>query len=230
MSTAQVRDVALRMESLVERVQSFIRQRIEKCLATTKGPFAILHVLPLLRRPGILDVTNEAVIQRIRELPLLGNSGVTHCLEGLKCHSDTNTDGREHTIFFRDGAAEFLDQYHFGNENGMKYLACRQFEQMLFKQFENALALYREGRIQPPILVALSLVRCSDCTIAYQHFSRMMNVRCTENEVFTDPLVLTEIPNDIPHAMRPLLDFVWNAFGHARCMGYDSTGKYIGYR
>jgi hypothetical protein len=43
------------------------------------------------------------------------------------------------------------------------------------------------------------------------------------------PEILIEDPrNNVPIAMRPLLNVIWNAFGRPRCDIFDNQGSWIG--
>lgn len=233
MSTAQVRDSVLRTESVVERIRTFIEKRAEKHAGapTQSRPFWMLHVIPLVRTGVALDVTDQAVIKRLREIETPHGGSGRHSIDGYQVGERDPEGLISHTLVFRDGTIEFLDQGSFAQHaKGVNYFACGLFDQLLFKLLRSALELYREGRLQFPAVVSITIQSIKGYSMppARLVFDRSQPI--SENAITPEPLILTHLPDDVTMLLRPLLDFSWNAFGLPRCQGYDAAGKYIGYR
>ncbi len=227
MSTAQIRDSVLRSQSVEERVRRFIAQRIEKVRALTNGrPYWVCHIVPLVRNPGAIDVTRDDVIRRLLEMGSPGGGNYSHCIEGFKVQYRDGIDLVSYSLTFRDGTIEFLDHSELQPQGDRKLLTCGSFDKTLFDLLQRSLALYADGSLQLPLAISITLDRVAGYTLPLA-WGRAMN---SEETVSTESLVVSEIATDPRAIVRPLLDFIWNAFGQPRCVGYDTDGNYIGYR
>ena len=230
MSTAQIRDSVLHADGVVQRVASFVRERLGKFVSHAgAGPFWMMHIVPLIRRPSALDVTDSNVVLRLMGVAgTLGTAGTVHCVEGFKTYGHRGVDGRSHMIAFRDGGLEFFDQYAFVRQPEERFFAVGHFENLAFQLLQEGLGLYREGRIQLPAAVCVSMGGISGYSIPPVRGPRR-HPPAVEDEVIVDPILLLDIPSDVKATLRPALDYVWNAFGWQRCEGYNALGKYVGY-
>lgn len=227
MSTAQIRDAVLRTESANERVHSFVRGRLAKWRAQgVKGAFWMMHVIPLVRDRAAIDVTDENVTRRLIAMgsPRGGNYG--HCIEGFKVGHHNQNQEASHAITFRDGTVEFLDQFPFNIEK--QFFAYSAFDESAFKLLNGVVGLYREGRLQLPAAVCITLDGVKGYVLPGERWT--VRARVEDDEILVEPIVLVDIPPDVKTVIRPAFDFIWNAFGFPRCIGFDSGGKYIGYR
>lgn len=228
MSTAQIRDAVLRTESVIERVHAFVRERVAKWRAQgMKGPFWMMHIIPLVRNPSAIDVTDPKVTRRLIEMGSPRGGDYGHCIEGFKVWSN-DKDEVSHAITFRNGTVEFLDQHPFLTDKQL--FACGVFDNSVIQLLHGALGLYREARLQLPAAVCITLHGVKGYVLPGERRILRTGAKLDEDEVFVDPIVLVDIPADVKPTLRPALDFLWNAFGYLKCEGYDAQGKYIGYR
>lgn len=119
MSTSQVRDAVLRADSITERGEGFVQQRLSKWKnGLVREPFWMLHVIPLMRSSA-LDLTDGAMIRRLSTMKWpVASDHLGHCLEGYKVRGEWHGDaaGITQRITFRNGTTELLDQYAFNKE------------------------------------------------------------------------------------------------------------------
>jgi hypothetical protein len=166
-----------------------------------------------------------------RERIAFWNGGFQHyrCVEGYKVY--VLAEETCQAVIFRDGTVEFLDQYAFGKDDNNRYLHVPTFEKYVFDCCARTFQLYTEGLLEMPVAVVLTLKNISGyvLTTGVRHFSRVAPPPITENEIQSDMIVLSEPPADSKGALKPLLDFIWNGFGHPRSMGYNEEGNYVGY-
>lgn len=223
MSTAQIRDSVLRTESLIERVDSFIRDRIAKWRSrSVAGPLWMLHVIPLSSDPAAIDVTDKRIVDRLLKVGAPTGGFHTHCLEGFKIGRREASGETNHAIFFRNGTVEFLDQSPFYAAS--QAFAYGTFYDTVFRLLGATMDLYREAHLNLPTAVVITLSGVANYRLAnYPKSSE-------EDEFITDPIVVVDLPPDVRIAIRPAMDFLWNAFGVAKAEGFDDSGKYIGYR
>lgn len=233
MSTAQVRDAVLRTESVVERIRAFVAQRVAKFdgARTQNRPFWMMHVIPLVRTPLAFDVTDQNVIQRLRRIESPGGGSGTHTVEGYKVGYRDDDGLLNHTLVFREGTIEFLDQHCFSpRPDGVNFFACGVFDDRLFKYLRSAFELYREGLLQLPVVVAVTIQKIKGYRMPPAGWAFDRSLPIDEESITPDSLVVTELPNELATLMKPVLDYIWNAFGLPRCLGYNATGGYVGYR
>ncbi len=88
-------------------------------------------------------------------------------------------------------------------------------------------ALYEEDRLQLPLVVSLALARVQGYGIPQQWPPHLYKTE--ESVIVAEPLLVTNLPIDAKAILRPALDFIWNAFGAQKCLGYDPRGNYVGY-
>ena len=231
MSTAQIRDAVVRTETLVERILAFARQRIVQCRARgIKGPLWMMHVVPLNRNPSALDVTDQTTIQRLAAMGSAQGGSICHCIEGFKTHCRMSDRCYSHVVTFRDGTIEFLDQYVLAHRPERPFFAYAAFDDRIFRFFESGLVLYREGRLQLPAAVCVTLNGVKGCVLLTEPSTIRIIPPLEDDEILVDPIVVSRIPQDVRTVLRPVLDIIWNAFGFPRCPAFSETGEYIGYR
>ncbi len=226
MSTAQIRDSVMKTDSFEEGVRKFVNKRLARIRKIANGqPFWVLHLIPILRNQGQIDVTKREVVNRLCKLrsPLGGNE--IHCLEGLKLTSKDPDGNISHTMVFRNGTIEFLDQQTFAYGKAKRLVPYETFHQTVFQCLCAGLQLYREGYLDPPFAISLALGHISGYSLP--SFSiRFSPVPVEEDTIQTEPVLQYDIPEDQPGILKPLLDVVWNAFGFIRCRSYDENGNF----
>lgn len=231
MSAGQIRDAALRTESLVDRTRRLLADRLTLLRAKADGkPFWTVHVIPLLREPYRIDVTRPEVIQRLRAFYPLGSAGGNprHCLEGFRCEHNDAKYGDTYCLIAREGWIEWYDEACVKpRSEDRRYWPYAEAENCLFKAIEQALSLYRDGLLAAPALVSLALVNLHNHVLP----ARLSwdSVVLPDGSVVPGPALATDIAVDVKTVCKPLLDVIWNAAGHPRCPGYDQNGVYVGY-
>jgi hypothetical protein len=231
MSVTQIRDAVIKTQSLEDRILGFVRERVVAWSAKTPEPFWLMHVIPVTSSRTALDVTDPNLVTRLGSAMngiVFGSYYSHHCLEGFKIYSGAGA-GRQVT-FFRNGGIEFYDQMALHRRDKSLLFAYAAFDKYVFQLFTGALGLYREGHLQLPAAVCITLQRVKGCTLPGERYRTILPAGLQEAEqVIVDPIVLLDLPSDPSRELRPALDLIWNAFGHQRCPGYDKDGKYVGY-
>jgi hypothetical protein len=228
MSTAQLRDVVMKTQSIEERVQTFVDNRLERLSALGGGrPYWALHLVPLLRSAGTIDVTQEETIQTLERVLIIGGGRTQHCLEGYKFYQYDANVPFTHALAFRDGAFEFFDQESVSPQDGEKYFASRPVHELVARCLKSGLSIYESGPLVAPLAVCLTFVGLE----GYQVFSgfRQEQVTGPAEPISCEPVIVTDAATDANAVLKPFMDVVWNALGRPRCPAYDDNGDYIGY-
>jgi hypothetical protein len=226
MSTAQIRDAVLRTQGIEERIRAFVKTRLRKI--QTGHPLWMLHIIPLVRVPGAIDVTDREVIRLLEGICLIDEGAPTHCLEGFKVYRRP-TDGLvAHGLAFRDGTVEFLDERLFYASGPHRFVKAKEIHTQANACLEAVLPLYREGFVQPPLAISLALDHVAGHGLTSCPID--MNRRTPDDRIWPDPIVVELYAENLQAKLKPLLDVVWNAFGYDSCPGFDEKGEYQGYR
>ena len=229
MSTAQLRDVVMKTQSIEERVQRFVDNRLERLSKLGGGrPYWALHLVPLLRSAGTIDVTQVETIQTLQGVLLAAGGGnPQHCLEGYKVHQYDANGPFTHALAFRDGAIEFFDQESVCPQETTKRFDSKSVHKLVARCLKGGLTLYESGPLIPPLAVCLTFVGFEGYQLS-NVFPRNQLTGPAE-PIFCEPVVVTDVTTDANSVLKPFMDVVWNAFGQARCPAYDNDGNYIGY-
>jgi hypothetical protein len=228
MKTAQIRDTVLQAADLETRVSRFVDARLNS-IAPEQTYFS-MHIVPLVRQPMALDITRASIRNRLRDVRLSDYPSVEHevCLEGFR--NQFELDGsRTHTLFFRDGTIEHLDQIYLAMEPAE--FDALEFERQIFTVFRNSRGLFDEGLVTTPATVCVRLTLQNERKFRHglRYIPRISSPRITgtvrpEHRIMQDA---TTEPEDL---FRPMLHLIWNAAGFNRCPAYDADGTYVGYR
>jgi hypothetical protein len=202
-----------------DRLIRFVRGRVTKWRAAgIKGPLWLLHVMPLRREPSAIRLADDAVARRVLSMRWpMGSSNFGHCLDGYKVHFQNDRIELTQRIVFWDGCFELIDKYAFKQQD--KYFEGLTFERMVRESFHDILEYYRDGTLQPPYAVCLTLHNVQGYRIPDRYRPHIEPSRLEDDKVFLDPIVLSEIPKDETEAalaVRPLVDRIWNAFGYPK--------------
>jgi hypothetical protein len=232
MSTAQVRDAALRVDSLVDRTRRLLDERLALLRSNAEGKaFWAVHLIPLLRETNRLDVTRDDVISRLGQFhPLTSQAKqMRHCLEGCRFDYTERDRGSTHCLMARDGWVEWYDERELAPRSGGRlYWPYECADQYMLTALDRGLSLYRDGPLFPPALVALTLENLLGHSLPTPRLtfepSPLPNGRLAP-----EPILITELPADVKTFLRPMLDVIWNAAGQPRCPAYDDDGQYTGY-
>jgi len=229
MSTSEIRDAVNRTETFEERTLSFARDRVARCRQKgVKGPMLLMHVIPLSRNRSALDLTRPETTNRLIQIGGGHVNNFHHCNEGFKTYSE-NLGQRAHAITFRSGTVELMDQYPFRVHNGRPIFAFSAFDKNIFQTFEAVLGLYRDGLVQLPAVVSIGLYGVEGYGMPGERSIVQPRPPLEEDEIVTEPIILSALPDHPKAALRPALDAIWNAFGFPKCEGFDSAGRYVGY-
>lgn len=240
MSTAQIRDAVLQGESEVERARLWCQQQEKEIAAVLGGRYWTLIYVPLRRGPGLLDLTNDNVLGRLRRLcvPALDAqhqhyASDAFCFEGFR-RLWREVD-QERVTVYRSGPVVYQGNYSIRDHDGR--FNHWMFERAIRDGIHDLVGLMRDLVLPWPGHIALVLAGVQGMSIArgdwnferdihehrkWPHRFELDRIGPIETAV-VDP---TEDPDTL---LRPLLDVIWNAANYAQCPGFDANGKYAGY-
>lgn len=225
---------------LAERIASFRMDRLIKIAAGDmpmplgpSGKLAI-HVVPVpaFADSRLLDVVSAAASGTHIPLPPGGLSGANRLavnLDGLVNYTDQGVRMRHsYAQFFRSGAIEGVGELSRRDEDGLPYFVAAEFTNKIVfavRQYLDVLKSYDAGL---PVYVFLSLCNVAQC---YYRHSPERIAWVDDGPLGRELVALPEIyiesfDANVPAALRPAFNMLWNAFGFLRCDMYDAQGRW----
>ena len=227
---------------LAERIASFRMDRLIKIAAgdtpVPLGPSGKLaiHVVPVpaFADSRLLDVVSTAASGTHIPLPPGGMSGANRLavnLDGLVNYIDQGVRMRHgYAQVFRSGAIEGVGELSRRDDDGLPYFVAAEFtDKIVFavRQYLDVLKSYEAGL---PVYIFLSLCNVAQC---YYRHSPERIAWVDDGPLGRELVALPEVyvesfDADVPTALRPAFNMLWNAFGFLRCDMYDAEGRWSG--
>jgi hypothetical protein len=239
MDVSQLRQAFLASEGVVDSIKSFRKDRLEviekyeePVLLSQGSPLLIIHILPLVSFSTAVEIQvgPEDQLQ-----PLISSSGFSqrYTLEGFVTFSPAELmdggDARAYTLLFRSGCVEAVAaQSFFSNiEQPEPYIHATSVERLLRENVGRYVNKLKLKQVEPPFYLCVSLLNIGGRYLKTEnHFHEASIVR--KKSALLIPETLIEDHMSTEQMVRPAIDFLWNAFGHAKSANYDNEGKYIG--
>lgn len=241
----ELRSAFLATESQADRIRQFRIDRIAKVMAdetpvVMKTPHRlVLHLIPLtsLTIGERIDLTDDHPLRTA--FPPIAAGGWSHRynLDGFVLHSTSRDDGEQNKSYcqlFFNGIvesvyADILRGVRGGPvQNGVGGIASIAYEQSVISAVQTYMKGYQDLGIAPPIYASMALLNCKG-SYMYVDFSRLLpgEQQVIDRDAALMPDVLIErLDEDIPKALRPMFNAVWNACGFARSFNYDNNGEW----
>lgn len=239
LDVAELRTAFGLRESGVERIEAFRRERLAKILAgdtpvpLADGPCAVLHMAPLpaFANRDLIDIVG--MVHRGTHMPVpfrLSGGSPSVNLHGICNAAGVGPGGADgYGQLFRSGAYESVSVAKEDNDG--PYWAGTEFVERLIKGVRYALDMQVAYGLAFPTFAMLSLCRAERLRWRIEDYGGGPYDRPPPGQaVIPFPEMLIESPMvDVPRALQPLLDIVWNAYGEARCTLYDGLGTWRGF-
>jgi hypothetical protein len=151
-------------------------------------------------------------------------------LDGLFLYSGPSlAESHGYGLLFRDASIEGVKQLSV-LDNSTPYIAGSIFEQDVVRTLKLYMKTCEELEAGLPIYVALSFCNAKGCILRAAS-AGMWTTNSVElkDDVVALPECMIESANpDLPRALKPIFDMVWNAFGYMGSDKYDQQGNWIG--
>jgi hypothetical protein len=228
---------------LAERIAAFRMDRLVKIAAgetpvpLDPGGKLALHVVPVpaFADGRLIDVVSAAAQGTHLPLPPGGMSGANRLsvnLDGLLNYTDHVTSMRHgYAQFFRSGAIEGVGELSRRDDDGRPYFVAAEFTNKIVfavRQYLDVLKSYDAGR---PIYVFLSLCNVTQCFYRHSPEGFWVDNGPLGRELVSLPeIYIDSFEADVPAALLPAFNMIWNAFGFLQCDMYDAEGRWKGNR
>lgn len=226
---------------ITERIAAFRADRLVR-IASSETPIllgpegkVVLHVIPVpaFADDRLIDVVSAVAAGTHVPLPLDGISSANNAginLDGFLNYTDRPSNGRlSYAQFFRSGAIEGVGTL-CKRDDGGTYFVAAEFANKVVLAIRQYLSVVEAFDAGIPVYVFLSLCNAAHCRYRYSpgglgwHDTDQLN-----REIVALPEVRFDNFNaDVPLAMRPVFNMLWNAFGFAQCEMYNGQGIWTG--
>lgn len=235
MSMRQIKEVALRLESAEARALQWIEARTSRYMQPQSGPrpdVALLHIVPLLADPYLVELTSPEVTASLESLPLMGSSGAygnwRFAVEGYLKEADGAGHERYGTLVTRSGALEFVDVdlIQPAPRAGERAVWLWEFELGVLEALGAAGRLAAAGLLQLPAMVSLRLLGVEGARVQLPRgISQSFFGHPAPVQVFLPPFVVNDWveAGDVP--ARRMFDTLWQAFGFRTSIAYNVDGS-----
>jgi hypothetical protein len=234
MDIEELRTGFTRSYSLAESIRRFRLQRIELIenrdipIALTHDPHLILHLIPQSSFTTRAEFSIEELTQHER---LLGPPGERYWairpnLDGVLTVSgqmeEAGARARGFVQLFRSGAIESaFSGISFRHRNGTRYWSPHA-EASIISALPDYLNCMSQLGVAPPVWMFVTLCRMNDV----QYIADMDSGRPFDRaQIFLPEFRIDDFEAPAHRILRPVLDQIWNAMGHDRCLRISEAGE-----
>lgn len=196
---------------------------------------AILHVVPLFPLPGGFALTEQRVVDRLADVPMLGwsngYSSRRFTLDGL--HFNYSEHAR--AAYLRSGAVEHQDLQiavrdprHAAGSPGQTPLVIDgwDIEQRVLLTLDQCAGLTADGLLPLPVVIALSLVGVEGSRLtASPRLSRSSPEVADRGLIAPTTVLVHEWDAVAGEQVRSMFDELYQAWGYQRSPGYDGQER-----
>lgn len=238
----ELRSAFAQSETTAQKVIAFRAERLSQIVAgetpigTVTGICVVVHLVPLNAfDPSVrfdlshLDFRLSNPQQRGWLIPMGMNDegGFTsvHNYDGFVSYVPMS-----YTQVFRNGCVEAVTLYD-GARMGQtpRQLNGIHIENTVLNAItEKILPLQHDMNVEMPMLIMLSVLGVRDCIMVRQdnaYISLSTSQPITRDSLIMPDVMLESYTADIPKAMKPTFDVLWNASGWPRSPGYDDSSN-----
>lgn len=230
LDVSELRTSFMLSEQLPERIRNFRMARVTKIekgdelpVVLSEGGKVIFHVIPVSAFAEPITLNLSEVYEK--NLGILGSGWNNRInLDGVLHFSSRSEANRSYSQIFRNGSIELTYVFDSGPHD-KKFIPSTALENELINFLRKCIEFFTHFGIEPPIFLFLTFIGIQDHQLAVN--SRVWGWE--EHEVDRKNLVLPEVYVDtydlkVDQMLRPVFDFVWNAYGYSHCLNYDEEG------
>lgn len=237
----ELRSAFLASATAEERVERF---RAERLLRIQSGDTPVrldaaeklvLHVVPLLGRPGTNLLDPNAVTELFPQLKPMwsGSPEYRFNLRGIALHPRLQDDGSTFSYLqvFRDGSFEAVTTGPIRREEDQNYIRSLEVEPLLIKSTRDYLTAQTRLGVEGPRLVMVSFLGIKDYMVLPKTENRhwlSYGLPLPFDDLILPEVQATDDTVDSAELLRPVLDVMWQAAGWDRSQNYNEEGKWIG--
>jgi hypothetical protein len=235
------RDAVLRSDTVVEQARRRIEDRSADALSyagsrpargdTREDSIALLHVIPLYQSGDGVDLADQRVADRMKDVRGYGaayQGNLRWTLEGL--YNQDGDNRRNWALLARDSALEFgevaiLYPSRWHSESNVRTLDIWHLDRDVHQCVEQARGLADAGWFTTPFVLSLRLLNIQGALLMNsQNFTVSNNRRFPSTHLIIEPEVVVDWDASLDSALRRIFNTAWQGFGYQRCLLYNEDG------
>lgn len=228
MDIGEIRSAFALSESLSEKIRRFRNDRImlinsgDTPVPLRPGAKIVLHLISTnILSSQYIDIKKASSI-RFRPLATTSCFSVFN-LNGFVVKRNLPGDKSTYLQVFRDGAIESVLV-----QNADKLIRITTIESEIIERVGQYLQNFNQLEVPLPIFIMLSFVNSKDYYL-YLGDPRLNGIEFVpfDRDILLFPDIMIESYDvDVPKALKPMFDMVWQSAGVERCLNYDQDGNY----
>ncbi|NUQ75437.1 MAG: ATP-binding protein [Polyangiaceae bacterium] len=237
MDVREIRSAFVLSAEMPALIRRFRDERLGRIMAD-ETPMAlmgrarvVLHMIPFSSMGIDTGGIDLAAIDADAPAPLRTGSGWNnrYNFDGWLSFSGPDRGAqRSYLQVFRSGALETVMAYTHGPSSGVTlFYNPWGIEEDVLDALRRYVQLYKKHQVEPPVVIALSLLNFRNATIPPNPESPGDDVYSVDRDMLLLPDVLVRDYGDALHTlMRPAFDALWQAAGVPKSFSYDENGKW----
>lgn len=224
--------------TLAERIREFRAARLAQVVSgetpvlLDAAAKLVLHLIPAsafdpAQRPDIRQFADD--LQSLRPIATYA-SNLRRNFDGLlRYHSGSQgQDAGGYVQLFKNGIIEAVDAsiLEGKDQNGNGTIPSTYLENKLIEVLPKYLSIQEQLRIEPPILIMLSLLGVKRFSILPgERYIRQQHQTVDRDDLLIPAIEIEGYKVNSAEVLRPAFDDIWAASGWERSMNYDEQGK-----
>ena len=239
LDTAELRSAFGLSAELPGRVRAWRDDRLAKVLAgetptpLTKSGTLVLHIIPLASFneqrwiPAVSWQGHSNAFQPINES--VSNRRIN--LDGFLTHGGRPYDGPAgletcYCQVFSTGRLEAVNADLVHDWNGKKLIPSLDFEMTILIAIARYMKALIQLDVQLPFLITMSMLGVRGAALATQQSARENLPPFDRDNLILPDVLISEPPTDLPSAIKPIFDAVWNACGVPQSINFGPDGRW----
>lgn len=238
MDVFEIRDAFLSSEAIPARARQFRLDRAKKINERHELPIELyersvlaIHLVPLASfGPGGAGIIDTDTLNN----SMLRPPGSRGWNNRLNLDGKVNYSGRvgepslSYVQLFRNGSIEAAASVGYPDENGSIRISGSLVESYLKEGLESYLDFYSKQNVPGPYYCFITLLDVLGAQIGLDTVSLRLGEPPTSDRsiVLLPELVIEGEVEDLMKALRPTIDFIWNAFGMSQSPNFDADGNW----
>ena len=225
--------------TIKEKIHLFKLDRISKInadetpIALNEGAKTVLHLIPISSFSTLQQFDIEKIASNPLDIkPICFHYSGSHRynLEGLLFSAGPSSYIDSYVQLYRNGVIEAVDGPLLQDGN-QKRIACIAFEGHLIKGVERYVDALKKLGVDPPILIFLTLLNVNEYKLETSYSMSIEDIvsgsyAIDRNILFLPEVIIENYPFQPASVLKPCFDAIWQACGKAKCLDYDSEGKW----
>lgn len=235
----EIRSAFLATESQADRISRFINERLSRIVADETPVFLssesrlVLHIIPIVSflNNDRIDFVNLETNLKSCFRPIVSSGwDDRHNIDGILLFNPTSSSSncRSYCQLFHCGAIESVYSEIIYKQDERNLISI-QYEKHVIESIEMYLQGYEKIGVEPPLIISMSLINCKNVELNYNvrhFFINSRNFRIDRDNLLLPNVKIEDLDVDIPKAMKPIFDSVWNACGYPFSYNYDENGNW----